>query len=115
MTTSIANETVQQLGLSIGRDEALINSDWQTLWYVFKIEQNDIEEFGRFVREGQEFGFLLDGDQPGNLAIRLRDLMIDDDGKSWIACKVSIIRATRDINIKFEYENEDVWDPPLPF
>ncbi len=68
---------------------------------------------GGHIEDGQEEDFYFENDTPYDLAKRLHDVMYDVDGKSWVACKVSIIRATRDINIKFEYENEEIWDTPL--
>lgn len=110
----IKDEIVQELGIAIGSDEAL-PTDWEALWTVFKIDGNDVTEFGQVTDSENEQGFLLDGDGPGDLAVRLRDVMINDEGKSWVACKVTLVRETRDINIKFEWDNPHIWDTPLPF
>ena len=44
MNTRI-NNTIQELGLSIIKDNALVSIEWISLYVVFKIDGNDIEEF----------------------------------------------------------------------
>lgn len=41
----IKDQIVQELGLAIGSDEAL-PPGWESLWTVFKIDGNDLREFG---------------------------------------------------------------------
>lgn len=114
MNTRI-NNTIQELGLSIIKDNALVSIEWISLYVVFKIDGNDIEEFGELITGTKTFGYLLDGDLPGDLALKLCDEMNKMEGRRWKACKVNILYKTQDINIKFEYIDEMKWDKSLLF
>jgi len=112
---TIINNTIQELGLSIIQDNALVSINWTSLYVVFKIDGNDIEEFGELMTVTKTLGYLLDGDLPGDLALKLCDEMNIMESKRWKACKVTIIYKTQDINIEFEYEDEMKWNESLPF
>lgn len=110
----VANETVQQLGLAVGRDPNL-PADWHSLWLVFKVGDGYVEHFGDFkVQDSDPISFLLDSDNAAKKLIRrLHDVMYDEDGKSWLTCKMSLIRETKDVKITFEYDDEDRWEEPF--
>lgn len=111
----VANEIIQNLGLAMGRDGA-VPDEWQQLVAVYKVGLGTIGGWNTaYLSKEREVDYYFSSDKPYELAKRLHDVMIDDKGNSWVACKVTLVRETRDINIKFEYNDEDYWDPTLPF
>lgn len=111
----IANETIQKLGIAIGRDDVLPD-DWYALWVVFKIGDGYVEHFADAqIPNAKDVNFLLSSDNLAKkLVRRLHDVMYDDDGKSWVTCKLTLVSETRDVNIQFEYEDEYRWEEPFP-
>jgi len=116
MTNEVANETLQAIGLSIGRDKGLYD-DWEMVEAIFKVREGSLgHSAAQFVADGERIGFLLDSSGDAfKLMPRLQAATINNDGTSWAACKIDIVRAIQDFKIKFEYHDEKRWDEPLPF
>lgn len=117
MTNEVADETLHKIGAAIGNDPNLYD-DWVSLDVVFKVRGGVVGHNAGMIVEGEEneISFLLDTENVAKqLITRLQAATINDDGTSWVACKIDIVRATRDLKIKFEYHDEKRWDEPLPF
>lgn len=111
----IKDEVIQQLGLALGRDSG-VPEGWAKIVAVVRIGPGTFGGWSKaYMADDTPVNFYTEDEDFPKYAQRLRDLMIDDDGNTWVACKVTLIRETRDINVLFEYENPKIWDTPLPF
>ncbi len=117
MTNEVADETLVRIGNAIMADPEL-DDDWVSLEIVFTLDGGVVGHHAgmRVADQCDEKSILLSPENEAELLIpRLQATTINDGGTSWVACKIDIIRATRDLKIKFEYYDKTRWDPPLPF
>jgi len=113
--TDEKDEVIQQLGIALGRDSG-VPTGWTKIVAVVRVGDGTIGGWSKaYLADESVLNFYTEDQDFSTYAQRLHDFMIDSDGNSWVACKITLIRETSDINIKFEYENPKVWDTPLPF
>lgn len=108
-----ANEVVQQIAMAILKDPEL-SADWASVFVVFKVGEGTVGHIAeQTLSDGKAEWFLLDDfNEALDLAPRLQQLTRVDDRDPWVACKVSVVRATKAFGIDFEYQDRDRWDPP---
>ena len=113
--TDAKDEVIQQLGLALGRDSG-VPSGWEKIVAVVRIGDGTLGGWSKaYMADDTVVNFYTEDDDFNIYAQRLHDFMIDDEGKSWVACKITLFRETRDLNVLFEHQNPKVWDTPLPF
>lgn len=108
------DQLIQKLGAAISDDEGLMEEPWQQLALVVKFDKASTE-----VR-----GVAFDGDddapvipeKSGEKSLqgvlgKLREVMAEEDkAKPFVACLVRVARDSGQIDIDFEYKNQERWD-----
>lgn len=112
---NVKDKLVQEIGLALGRDSG-VPPEWEEITAVVRLGSGTLGGWSKAVlASGDTQNFYTEDGYFEKHVERLHDIMINDEGKSWVACKVTLIRKTRDINIKFEWDDPHIWDTPLPF
>lgn len=117
MTNEVVDATLMRIGEAILNDSELYD-DWVSLEVVFTIDSGVVGHHAamKVENESEEISFLLSSNSEAEQLIpRLQAATINEDGTSWVACKIDLIRATKDLKVRFEYQDEKRWDPVLPF
>lgn len=108
------DELVGQLGRAILGDEDLQPKGWTHLVLVVRYYSETHNRVGGwcYMASDDYEPVAPDGNEVIHAFTALRDEMARvDQKKPWKACLLRLARATREIDIDFEYKNVERWDP----
>jgi len=109
------DEINQKLGATLGRDPGAPDG-WMQIVCVIRVGRGTVGGWSKAYLNGEDTrNFYTQDDTIPFLAQKLRDVMVDENGDTWVACKITLMRETAGINIQFEYDDPRTWDTPLPF